>query len=237
MRRLSRLTNILLHLQSKRVVTSKELSGKFGISQRTVYRDIKALEKAGVPIIGEIGIGYSLVEDYRIPPVMFTESELNALLTAQHIVAKQSDKSLLNNFDDLTNKVKALLKYSVKEKLETLDGRIRIFGMVEPCRTDLLSLIQSAIVNFQILKIRYHTHYSNTITDRRVEPHAVYFSKGKWLLIAHCQYRGQLREFRIDRIMCLTNTNEYFLEREFSFDRYIDQFSKKDFAPADIPLS
>lgn len=237
MTRLSRLTNILLHLQSKMVVTSKELSDKFGISQRTVYRDIKALEEAGVPIIGEIGTGYCLMEGYRIPPVMFTEPELNALLTAQQIISKQSDKSLQKNYDNLILKVKALLKYSAKEKLETLENRILIFGIEEPSKTDFLSLIQSAIVNFQILEIRYHTHYSDSITDRLVEPHAVYFSKGKWLLIAHCRFRGELREFRIDRILSLTNTNEHFGDREFSFDRYINQFSKKNCPPTDIPLS
>ena len=80
MTRLTRLTSILLHLQSKRVVTAQELAVRFDITLRTIYRDIRALEEAGVPIIGEVGKGYSLVEGYRLPPVMFTEQEINALL-------------------------------------------------------------------------------------------------------------------------------------------------------------
>ena len=88
MTRLTRLTNILLHLQSRRVVTAQELADKFGIAQRTVYRDIRALEEAGVPVIGEVGRGYSLADGYRIPPVMFTQQEVNALLTAQQYFQK-----------------------------------------------------------------------------------------------------------------------------------------------------
>lgn len=226
MTRLTRLTNILLHLQSKRVVTSQELADKFDISQRTVYRDIKALEEAGVPIIGEAGTGYCLMDDYIIPPVMFTEQELNALLTAQQIIKKQSDKSLQKHFDDFSIKVKALLKYTAKQKLETLESRVMIFGNDKKVKSGFLSIIQSAIVNLQVLKIKYHTIYSDTITDRFVEPLAVYFSKDNWLLIAHCQLRNEFREFRIDRILTLTNTYDIFKDRNFSFDKYIKQLSE-----------
>ena len=73
--RLSRLTAILIQLQSKRLITSTELADKYGVSIRTIYRDIRALEEAGVPIYTEEGKGYSLSEGYRLPPVMFTEEE------------------------------------------------------------------------------------------------------------------------------------------------------------------
>jgi predicted DNA-binding transcriptional regulator YafY len=226
MTRLTRLTNILFHLQSKRVVTSQELADKFGISQRTVYRDIKALEEAGVPIIGEVGKGYCLMDDYRIPPVMFTEQELNALLTAQQLVKNQSDKSLQKNFEDLTFKIKALLKYTAKEKLETLESRVLVYGNNKNSKTEFLSIIQSAIVNLQVIKIQYHTIYSDTIKERLVEPLAVYFTKDNWLLIAHCRLRNEIREFRIDRILKLTNTYDTFQDRNFSFDEYIQQHSE-----------
>ena len=77
--RLSRLTAILIQLQTKRIVTASELSQKFQVSKRTIYRDIKALEKSGVPILTEEGKGYTLMPGYQLPPVMFTEEEANAL--------------------------------------------------------------------------------------------------------------------------------------------------------------
>lgn len=226
MTRLIRLTNILLQLQSKRVVTSQELANKFGISQRTVYRDIKTLEEAGVPIIGEVGMGYYLMNDYKIPPVMFTEQEINALLTAQQIIKKNQDKSLQKYLDDLVTKVKAILKYSEKEKSEKLEKRIMIFSEGKNSKTNFLATIQSAIINSHLLKITYQTIYSDSISERDVEPLAVYFTKENWLLIAHCRLRNELREFRIDRILKLINTYEQFKEINFSFEEYINHLSE-----------
>jgi predicted DNA-binding transcriptional regulator YafY len=79
------------------VITAQELADRFGITQRTVYRNIRALEEAGVPVSGEAGKGYSLVDGYRVPPVMFTEQEINALLTAQQYFQKNADKSAYND--------------------------------------------------------------------------------------------------------------------------------------------
>ena len=82
-KRLTRLTSILTQLQSKRLVTATKLAGKFGVSVRTIYRDIRALESAGIPIITEEGKGFSLMDGYRLPPIMLTETEANALITAE----------------------------------------------------------------------------------------------------------------------------------------------------------
>src|ERR1700722_11514041 len=87
-KRISRLIAILTQLQTKRILTSTTLAEKFGVSIRTIYRDIKALEHAGVPIFTEEGEGYSLMDGYRIPPVMFTESEASALVTAEQLVSR-----------------------------------------------------------------------------------------------------------------------------------------------------
>jgi predicted DNA-binding transcriptional regulator YafY len=75
MNKFDRITAILIHLQSKRLVTAQELSDRFEVSLRTIYRDIETLLNAGVPIIGEVGVGYSMMEGYRLPPIMFTQEE------------------------------------------------------------------------------------------------------------------------------------------------------------------
>ena len=85
-KRLSRLTAILTQLQVKQLVTASELAVKFTVSIRTIYRDIRALEEAGIPVVTEEGKGYTLMEGYRIPPVMFTEQQANALILAQQLV-------------------------------------------------------------------------------------------------------------------------------------------------------
>ncbi len=81
MNRIDRLSAILIQLQSKQVVKAQEVADRFGISLRTVYRDIKSLEEAGIPIGAEAGKGYFIMDGYHLPPVMFTKEEASALLT------------------------------------------------------------------------------------------------------------------------------------------------------------
>ncbi|HJV20214.1 MAG TPA: YafY family protein [Sediminibacterium sp.] len=220
MTRLVRLTNILLHLQSKRVVTAQELADKFEITQRTVYRDIRTLEDAGVPIIGEVGKGYSLADGYRIPPVTFTQQEINALLTAQQYFQKNADRSAYNDLSNVVTKIKAIIRYTEKEKAEKLEERICIFSDKSNSETDYLSAIQLAITNCMVLKIKYHTIYTNTIADRFVEPLGVYLTKGNWIMVAFCRLRGEMREFRIDKILQLANTTDLFPDHPFTLDEY-----------------
>ncbi len=70
-----------------------DIAERFNISLRTVYRDVKTLEEAGIPIIGEAGVGYSIMDGYRLPPVMFTREEATAFLTAEKFVEKLTDAS------------------------------------------------------------------------------------------------------------------------------------------------
>ena len=81
--RFDRVTAILIQLQSRKTTKAQDLAERFGTSLRTIYRDIRSLEAAGVPIIGEAGLGYSLVDGYRLPPVLFTREEAAALLNSQ----------------------------------------------------------------------------------------------------------------------------------------------------------
>lgn len=102
-KRLSRLTAILTRLQTKHLITASELADRFSVSKRTIYRDIRALEDAGVPILTEEGKGYALMEGYKIPPVMFTESEANALITAEQLIMKNKDSSFVKDYTDAEN--------------------------------------------------------------------------------------------------------------------------------------
>ena len=125
-KQLSRLIAILIQLQTKRLITSSSLAEKFKVSVRTIYRDIKALEQAGVPVLTEDGKGYSLMEGYKVPPVMFSENEANALITVEQLVLKNSDRSLIREYTEAVNKIKAVLLHSTKQKVELLSNRIAV---------------------------------------------------------------------------------------------------------------
>lgn len=133
--RLVRLTSILTQLQSKRIVTARSIAEKHGVSIRTVYRDIRTLERSAIPIVTEKGKGYSIMEGYKLPPVMFTEEEANALITAEQIINKNKDQSLSEQYQSVVTKVKSILKYAQKEKIELLESRLQVRSNHEESKT------------------------------------------------------------------------------------------------------
>ena len=109
MNRVDRLVAIALRLQSRRLVRAEDLAGHFEVSVRTVYRDINALCEAGVPIISEAGVGYSLAKGYHLPPVMFTAEEASALSIGGKLVEHLTDASLRKEMDSALLKSRKIL--------------------------------------------------------------------------------------------------------------------------------
>jgi predicted DNA-binding transcriptional regulator YafY len=237
-KRLTRLTAILTQLQTKRLLTSTNLAEKFGVSVRTIYRDIKALEQAGVPVFTEDGKGYSLMEGYKIPPVMFSENEANALITVEQLVLKNRDSSLIKEYTEAINKVKAVLLYSTKEKVELLSKRIAVSpAILETNSSNSLTLIQNALTNFKVLNITYHSEHKDEKTERKIEPFALYYSlQESWILIAYCRLRKDYRMFRLDRIIKIKQTELNFIPHKLTLQEYLAEKEKK-FTTPDILLS
>lgn len=211
MNRLDRLTAILIHLQTKRVVRAQELADRFGVSLRTVYRDVRSLEEAGVPIGAEAGVGYFL-ENYHLPPVMFTNAEASALVFGAKLVAQYADASVQAGFDSALYKIKSVLKGTEKEHLDDLDSQLTVMRPAAyPATADqTLNTLQEAIVGRKRLQLTYKTPYADTSTEREVEPIGLVHYGGSWHLIAHCQLRQDYRDFRTDRIQAIAYTGRVF---------------------------
>lgn len=225
--RLSRLTAIITQLQSKRIVTAKHLAERHNVSVRTIYRDIRTLEKSGIPIITEEGKGYSIMEGYHLPPVLFTENEANALITVEQLVNKNKDQSFSENISSAIEKIKAILRYSQKGNTELLADRIYFGGNNDEEKTsNNLMQIQSAITHFRVLKIEYNSSKHNR-TSRNIEPFAIYSIHGNFLLIAFCRLRKDFRVFRIDFIESLISNNEMFTPHNMTIQEYFEKYVKK----------
>lgn len=222
-KRLSRLTAILTQLQTKRLLTSTALADKFGVSVRTIYRDIRTLEQAGVPIITEDGKGYTLMEGYRIPPVMFTESQANALITAEQLVLKNKDTSFIKDYTEAIDKIKTVLKYSIQDKANLLSERTRFDQNINRERnSNNLSDLQFALTNFRLTKIEY-TNEQNKTTTRHIEPFAL-LSTENWLLVAYCRLRKEFRFFRLDRIKKMEVLTDKFEPHRMTLQEYFDRY-------------
>ncbi len=214
MNRVDRLSAILIQLQSKRVVKAREISHRFGISLRTVYRDIKALEQAGVPIGAEAGVGYFIADGYYLPPVKFSKSEAGAILMAAKLAEKQTDKSIWQNLNSALFKIRSALKEEEKEYLETIEDNIEVLQLVKPPETGFpdhfLADIQLALATKKVINFDYYSSYRDSFTNRDVEPVNLCYYSRHWHLVGFCKLRNALRDFRSDRIMKLTIKEQTF---------------------------
>lgn len=219
--RLSRLTAILTLLQSKQLVTAGEIARRFGISARTAYRDIKALEASGVPIYTEEGKGYRLVDGYNLPPILFTDEEANALITAEKYIVKNKDQSLSEHYQSAITKIKASLRQPQRDTANLLSERVVFVANIEKEKTSAwLAPIQRAITHPELLEINYQAANADQASKREIEPQALYHINENWILIAWCRLRYDYREFRLDRIQALRSTGEAIPKRDFNFIQY-----------------
>jgi len=224
--RLARLTAILTQIQSKKIVTARAIAEKHQISIRTVYRDIRTLEQSGIPIYTEEGKGYSIMEGYKLPPIMFTEQEANALITAEQIINKNKDKSLSDQYQSAVEKIKSVLRHSQKGKTALLTERIQIRTNIENEKSsNYLIQLQTAITGYQIVKIDYLS-LENKTTKREIEPFALIHTQDNWILIAFCKLRNDFRAFRLDCMQQIYISQKVFQPHKISLQEYFKHARK-----------
>lgn len=235
--RLVRLTAIVTQLQGKRIVTATELAAKYKVSIRTIYRDIRTLEQSGIPIYTEEGKGYCLVEGYNLPPVMFTEEEANALITAEQIINKNKDTSFVDGYVSAVEKIKAVLKYSQKDKATLLTQRLQIRSNLENQKTSsYLMQLQTALTNYKVIQINYLS-LEQKETKRDIEPFALIHNKDNWVLIAFCRLRKDFRAFRVDCIQQMVISSNTFNPHKITLEDYFDMVRKKWESTPDISMT
>jgi len=213
MNRIDRLMAIVTVLQSKKFVTAEHISGKYSISIRTVYRDIKALIEIGVPVSFENGRGYFIVQGYFLPPVSFTNEEANALILMSAVVQRFSDTSIKKHYESALSKVTAVMRGAEKDKAEQLQEQIKMVirscGMGGNNDFEYLSTLQTAISGRTILEIHYKNN-SEEVSKRDIEAIGLIFYAYNWHLVAWCHIRKDYRDFRVSRILKMRNSNDAF---------------------------
>lgn len=232
MNRLDRLTAILTQLQSKRLIRAQEIADRFGTSLRTVYRDIRALGEAGVPVIGEAGFGYSLMEGYRLPPVMFTKDEALSFLVAEKIFEKISDRESSNHFQSAMFKIKSVLRNSEKDVLENMSSQVEVLHVTNSLHSKgkehTLQSILNSLSESKVILIQYTTFEKEETSSREAEPVGIYYAFEQWYLIAWCRLRKDYRTFRLDRINSIKMLEEKSTTAHPSLKDYLAKVEEKE---------
>ncbi|MCO6359719.1 helix-turn-helix transcriptional regulator [Roseivirga pacifica] len=228
MNRIDRLTAILVQLQSKKVVKAHEIADRFEISLRTVYRDVRALEEAGIPIGAEAGVGYFIMDGYHLPPVMFTQEEANALVLGAKLIEGQTDQSIKKHFSEAMLKIKSVLKSNQQEDLEKLEEQILVnhppIQVDEKFPNNFIATIQKSLVESKVLQFKYYSNYNGNMTERQVEPMGLVHYGQSWHLLAYCRLRKEPRDFRVDRLVKLEMLEERFTPQS-PYEQFIKQLT------------
>jgi predicted DNA-binding transcriptional regulator YafY len=204
---------IFIHLQSKCVVQARELAQRFDVSIRTIYRDMRSLENAGIPIAAETGKGYFLVEGYHLPPVMFTPQEIGALLLAERTAGLFTDPASQASLVSALTKIKAVLKDAQKDWASAVEEQMSAYNpqaMDTPQTNRFIQDLQNALYEKKTLEIRYRSLKSDQSTQRKIEPVHMYFAGMYWYVVAFCHLRDAYRIFRVDQIEDLQPTDLNF---------------------------
>jgi len=223
-KKFDRIIAILIQLQSKKVVRAQELADRFGVSLRTIYRDIRSLESSGVPISSEIGVGYSLVNGYRLPPVMFSREEAVSFVTAEKLMEHFTDTNLRKHFQSALFKIKAVLRDSQRDWIENVESKLTIstsgelFNQKIP---DALEILIESIADKKQVTLVYQSVDSEIPTQRNIEPVGVFHEHNFWYVLGYCHLRKEYRQFRTDRMVSIRRGLELFTKthRELAFYR------------------
>lgn len=212
-------------LRRSRLVTAQKLAEELEVSERTVYRDVRDLALSGVPIRGEAGMGYALAQGFDLPPLMFTEEEIEALVLGARVVQGFADPALARAADSVLAKCEMVLP-------DRLRGRVAGTALLAPNvhgtgKAPNLGALRGAMRERRKVKFRY-VDLKEQSSSRVVWPLAVAFWGKTWTLAAWCEMREDFRGFRLDRMSELTVMPErYPIAKGRTLEDFLEKVSKE----------
>ena len=214
--KLQPLIAILTSLLQKERISATWFSEKFGVSVRTIYRDISALEDAGIPIVTHPGLngGFSIIEEYKIDKKLFTHQDISTLLTGLYSVSGSLSDVKINQ---TLEKIKGLIPKEYGKSIELASRQL--FIDLKPWSDNPrvgtgLQTIQKALESGRLICFDYDGRHSSS-TKRIVEPYQLVLKENNWYLYAYCRNRSDFRTFKLSRIADIEILSEHFVPREF----------------------
>ncbi|MFP2238373.1 helix-turn-helix transcriptional regulator [Pseudescherichia vulneris] len=221
-RRADRLFQIVQILRGRQLTTAALLAERLGVSPRTIYRDIQDLSLSGVPVEGEAGSGYRLLEGYHLPPLMLTPQESEAMMVAIRLLRTWGGDSLSLALESAQEKMLAILPAESRRRAEQSRVFAPDFGE-QSFSKSRFDQIHQAISRQEVLALHYRDE-SGQLSWRDVQPLGLFFWGEHWLLVAWCERREDYRSFRLDRCLTVTLAGRRFSERA---DRSLNDFLRK----------
>lgn len=228
--RTERLFALVLLLQNRPNMTSRELAEHFNVSRRTIFRDLRALSESGVPLTYAEEGGYEILEGYQLPPLMLSAREAATLLTGTEFMKLQPDASLRKDADQVSMKIQSVLPGPVRDYIE----RLRQSTVLDPYWLHAMQAgdeeegrwydLSEAVARRRSVFMHYHVPSRDEVTRRKVDPLGLVYYTDHWNLIAYDHLRDDLRNFRLDRIQRMQVTMGHFEPPEdFDLETYLEE--------------
>ncbi len=202
MRRADRLFQIVQLLRGGRLVTAAQLAEKLEVTPRTIYRDVADLMSTGVPIDGEAGVGYVMREGYDLPPLMFTEAEITALVAGARMVQAWGGAAMAEGAAEALVKIESVLPDRLRDRADAVRVNAIDMQKLTPEVRQLIDVVERASHDRVRLDISYADE-NGTESRRTVRPLGLWYWGQVWTMVCWCELRDGFRMFRIDRIVAL----------------------------------
>ena len=213
-----RLFALVLLLQNRPNMTSRDLAHHFGVSRRTIFRDLRTLGESGVPLTYAEAGGYEILEGYQLPPLMFSAREAATLLVGTGFTKLQPDASLRTDADAVAMKIRNVLPEPVRDYIDRLQELTVLAPFNETqagggATEDELGLwfeLSEAMARQRVVKMTYYVASRDEETVREVDPLGLVYYSDHWNLIAYDHLRDDIRNFRLDQIKKLRTRFDTF---------------------------
>lgn len=204
MQKSQRLIQLIMMINAKKSFTVRELADEFGLSTRTITRDLQELSELGIPIysIQGRGGGYKLLQDRMLPPISLSESEAIAMFFACQSLDYFGSLPFGEGAESALQKFYHYLPADIKEQIDRLDGRIMLWSPYRSMAPGILQTLMQAIMTGEVVTMEYNS--GNGAAKRDIQPIGLYTSSGYWYCPAYCFEREDIRQFRADRILSAT---------------------------------
>lgn len=224
--RIHRLIRLIQILQSGRAPEPDSLAEMLGVARRTLFRDLKTLEAAGVPFhFSKQTQRYSIDKSYFLPPVNLTVDEALALTLVTRKVMHRRMVPEHRSAVSAATKIESVLPHKIREHcgdlLEGMDVRLWPLSDVEGV-TDVLRTLQQSLTARKRVRIRYDSFFERRVIETILCPYRVVFLKRGWYVIGHSDAHDEVRTFKIERIESIRTLEEsYRVDRHFDLDDYL----------------
>ena len=210
MRKASRLFEIIQILRlSRRVVTAAEIAERLEVTPRSIYRDIAALQAMRVPIEGERGLGYILRPGFDMPPLMFSVEETEAIVLGLALLERTADIGLKQAAKGVNAKIAAAVPEPLRRVLA--GNALKAWGTIAPAPEGIdLALVRAAIRDERKLLLDYRDEMGSA-TERVIRPLALVYYSATAVIVAWCELRKAIRNFRADRVEDCQPLEDFFL--------------------------